>query len=96
MQFNTRAAKSHNEKEIAKEQYFQKNNAAKNYHIKTAKPDYKSNFSKRTDRDEKERLLYNYKFKIPYTKLQHWESRYGKAPHIIQQELQKRIDMSTS
>ena len=40
------------EKEIAKEQHYQQTKAAKNYHIKTAKPVYQSQLSKKTDLDE--------------------------------------------
>ena len=86
MQFNNRAAKSNHEKVIAKEQHYQKTNPDKNYHITTARPAYKSELSKRTDRDEKQRLLDNFKYKEAHTKLQHYENRYGKAPHVIQRE----------
>ena len=87
MQFNTRADKSNHERVIAKEQHYQKNNPDKNFHLKTAKPAFQSELSKRSDREEKKRLRDNFKYKEAYTKLKHYEMRYGKAPKVIEQKL---------
>ena len=88
--------KRSHEKEIAKEQHFQKTMKNKNYHIATAKPEYQSQLSKKTSLAEDERLRHNYKMKIPYTRQKHYEQKWGRKPMDVEMSLKENLKKNQS
>ena len=70
---------------MAKEQNFQKTNYNKNYHLYSGKPLFKSEHSKKTDKElEEKRIKEKMKLKEAHSHEKHWEAKYGKKPLDIQ------------